>query len=115
MTGAKIGARKLTYSLFAGIWWPKLLVSVSKFIFACIIYKKTKHLASFPTGLLHTLPITISRFISWSGNSVTDFPLSQNYNAIFVYVNYWKKCTKLIPCFMREDLLIAKQVALLIF
>ena len=46
---------------------------------------------------------------------VTDFPLSQGYNAIFVCVDCLKKYTKLIPCFMGEDLLTAEQVALLFF
>ena len=44
---------------------------------------------------------------------VTDFPLSQGYNAIFVCVNCLTKYTKLILCFMGADLLKAEKVTLL--
>ena len=46
---------------------------------------------------------------------VTDFPLSQGYNAIFVYVDHLTKYTKPILCFIGKDPLISEQVALLFF
>ena len=46
---------------------------------------------------------------------VTDVCQSQGYNAIFVYIDCLTKYTKLIPCFMGEDHLTVKQVALLSF
>ena len=115
MTSAYFRARQLIYSLFDRIWWPKLRVFVSKSISAYNIFKKTKESTSLTTGLLHPLPIPILRFTSWCMDFVTDFPLSQGYNAIFVYVDYFLKYTKLIPCFMGGDLLTAEQVALLFF
>ena len=48
-------------------------------------------------------------------NFVTELPLSKDYNAIFVYVDWLTKYIKFIPCFMGEDLLIDEQVALLFF
>ena len=115
VTGAHLGARKLTYALFARVWWPKLRDSVSKFIAACDVCKKTKDSTAKPTGLLHPLPIPTSRFTSWSMDFVTDFPLAQGFNAIFVCVDRLTKFTKLIPCFMGENSLTAEHVALLFF
>ena len=45
----------------------------------------------------------------------TDFPLSQGYNAIFMCVDSLTKYTKLIPCFMGEDLLTTEKDSLLFF
>ena len=84
VNSSHLSARKLTYSLFASVWWPKLHASVSKFISACDVCKKTKDSTSLLTGLLHPLPIPTLTFTSWSMDFVTDFPLSQGYNAIFV-------------------------------
>ena len=46
---------------------------------------------------------------------ITDFPLSQGYNAIFVFIDRLIKYTKLTLCFMGEDLLTAELVAFLFF
>ena len=93
-----LSTRKLIYSLFAHVWWPKLHASVSKFISACDFWKKPKDSTSLLTGLLHPLPIPTLQFTSWSMDFVTDFPLSQGYNAIFVCMDCLTKYTKLILC-----------------
>ena len=46
---------------------------------------------------------------------VIDFLTSWDYNAIFVYMDYLTKYTKLTPCFMRKELLTAERVVLLFF
>ena len=104
MISAQLDARKLTYSLFAAIWWPKLHASVSKFIYICDVYKKTKNSTSFLNGLLRPLLIPTSIFTFWSIDFVTKFPLLQGYTAIFVSVDCLTKYIKLILCFMGEDL-----------
>ena len=62
--------------------------------FLCRVYKKTKYSTFLTTGLLHPFPIPTSRFNSWSPDFVTDFPLSQGYNSIFVCVDHLTKHTK---------------------
>ena len=101
MIGTHLGAMKLTYSLFNRIWWPKLCASISKFISICDVYKKTKDSISLPTGLLHPLLIPTSRFTSWSIIFVTDFPLSQGYNAIFVCMDSLTKIHLVNPIIHR--------------
>ena len=91
------------------------MVMLSKSIAACDVCKKTKDSTSFPTGLLHPLPIPTSILTSWSIYFITALPLSQGYNAIFVCMDRLTKCTKLILCFIGEDLLTDEQVALLLF
>ena len=115
VNSSHLGARKLTYTLFAFVWWPKLCVSASKLISARDVCKRTKDSTSLPTGILHTFPIPMPRFTPWSMDFVTDFPLSQDYNAIFVFMDYLTKYTKLVICFLGEHLLTAEQVALLFF
>ena len=76
VTSAYLRDIKLTYSLLARVWWPKLRASVQNFFDECIVFKKTKDPTSLPTGLLHPLPNLTSRFTSWRMDFVTDFPLS---------------------------------------
>ena len=114
-TGAHLGSGKLTYSLFARVWWPKLRVSVSKFIASCDTCKHVKDSTTIPASLLQHLPVPPSRFSSWSMDFITDLPLSHNCNAILVCVNRLTKFTKLIPCFMGDESLTAEQVAHLFF
>ena len=113
---ANIGARELTFSLwFSIIGWPKLYASVSKFNATCDVCKKIKNSTSLPTGLLHLLPFPTSRSTYWSIGFLTEFPLSQGYNAIFVCIDYLTKYNKFIPCFTGKDLLTGDQFALLCF
>ena len=113
MTGAHLGAKKLTCSLFARVWWLKLHASVIKSISACDVFKKTKDTTSLSTGLLNPLLIPTSRFTSWSMDSATDFPLSQG--CYFCVCRLFDKYTKSILCFVGEDLFIAEQFSLLFF
>ena len=114
MTGAHFGARKFTCSLFAYIWRPKLYAYICKFISACDACKKPKDSTFLHAGLLHSLLIPKSRFTYYS-MVITEFPLLQGYNAIFVYMDCLTKYTNLIQCFMGEHLLTSEQVALLFF
>ena len=91
------------------LWWK---IHFCIYIFFC---KKTKDSTSLQTGLLHPVTIPTSRFTSWSMAFATNFPLAQGCNAIFVCVDCLTKYTRLIPCFMGEDLLIVEPVALLFF
>ena len=103
MTSAHLGARKLTYSIFAYVWLPKLHTSVS-ISFLHIIFTRNHrfcilaHRSAAPIANFH-IKINFLDFI-------TDFPLSQGYNAIFVYVDHLINYTKLFPCFMGGYLLI---------
>ena len=45
----------------------------------------------------------------------TDFLLSKDYNTIFVCVEFLTKNTRLIPCFIGEELLAAEQVVFIFF
>ena len=114
MTDARISARKLTYSLFDHVWWPKLCVFFSKFISEYVVYRKPNIPNTFYWSAA-PLPISTSIFTSWSMVFVIDFPLLQCYNAIFVCMDHLIKYTKLFPCFLQEDILTIEQVALLIF
>ena len=115
VTGAHLSTRKLVFSLFACVWLPKIRASISRFIFACYVCKRIKNFTSLPTGLWHPFLISTPRFTSWSMDFVTGFPLSQGYNAIFVYVDCLTKYIKSIPCFMGEDLLRAEKVVFMFF
>ena len=82
---------------------PKLYAFVNKPIVVSDIYKKTKDSTSLTTGFMQPLPVAILRFTSWSMNFVTNFTLSQGYNAIFMYVDCLTKYNKFILYFMIKN------------
>ena len=51
----------------------------------------------------------------WSIDFTTDLPLSQGVNSIYTYINKFTKTVKLLPYFVCEGQLTAKEVAMLLF
>ena len=91
VNGAQLEARKLSYSLVAHVWWPKLHASVSQFISTYDVYKKARDSTSLPTGLLPPLPIPTYRFTFCSMDCINDF-LCHKVTMLFLCV--WIFLTK---------------------
>ena len=86
MTGANISVKKLTYSLFPRVWWPKLHAFVRKFIAVCGVCKKTKDSTSLTASLLHPLLIYILMFTSL----IIDFVVTFLYHKVtMLYLCMW--------------------------
>ena len=54
----------IAYVLFAATWWPNLCASVSKFIDVYKTFKRVKDSSSLPAGIICTLLILDSYFIT---------------------------------------------------
>ena len=67
------------------------------------------------TGVLAPLPVPTARLSEWSMDFITNLPLCSDYNSILTVVDRLTKFTFLIPCFVGEGALSAKQVAHLFF
>ena len=61
------------------------------------------------------MPVPPARFHSYTLDFVTDLPLARGFNCILTIVDYLTKFTRLIPCTMGEDKLLAAKVAELLF
>ena len=61
------------------------------------------------------MEIPAGHFDVWSMDSITDLPLSREFNAIYTCVNKFTKTVKLQPCFVGEGQLTTKEVAMLFF
>ena len=66
-------------------------------------------------GFLAPLPVPTARLSEGSIDFITHLPICSGYNGIFTVVDRLTKFTFLIPCFVGEGALSAKQVALLFF
>ena len=89
-----------------------MLLLANSLLHVMFVRKKTKDSTSFSTGLLHPLLIPTFIFNSWIMSFITDFPLPQDYNAIFLHINCSTKYIKLIPCFIWQDFLTTEKIAL---
>ena len=80
---------------------------MTRFIAAYETCKHVKDSDSLLFALLNPVLVPTSHLTFQSMDSVTNFQLSQDFNDIFVYVNYLAEFTKLIPFLMGEEYIIA--------
>lgn len=61
------------------------------------------------------MPIPESKFTYWTMDFVTDLPMFDGFNALFVCVDKFSKLCRLVPCRVGENALTAPVVARLFF
>jgi hypothetical protein len=71
---------------------------VKEFIQLCDTCARRKVLQHRPYGLLHSLPVPKGLWLLLSIDFITDFPLVNRNNSIFVVVDRLTKMAHFIPC-----------------
>jgi hypothetical protein len=71
---------------------------VKEFIQSCDIYARRKVPRHRSYGLLHPLPVPNDSWLSLSMNFITDLPLANRKDLIFMVVNRLIKMAHFIPC-----------------
>jgi len=93
-----LGTKKTTELLCRTFWWPGVSSSVRDFCRKCDSCQRNKGSAASPFGLLQPLPIPEYPWESVSLDLVTDLPISNGFDAVFVVVDRLTKYIILVPC-----------------
>ena len=79
-------------------WWPQLWKFVKEYVLTCDICSRSKTPRHRPYGLLQPLPIPEQPGSSISMDFITDLPVSQSFDSIFVVVDRLTKMAHFVPC-----------------
>ena len=79
-------------------WWLQMWKHVKEFIQSCNTCARGNFLWHRPYGLFHLLPLLKDPWLSLSIDFITDLPLVNENDSIFVVVNWLTKMAHFIPC-----------------
>ena len=92
------GYNKTLELISRDFWWPQMWKDVKEFILSCDVCLRSKIPRHRPYGLLQPLPIPHRPWSSISMDFITDLPLSNAYDSIFVVVDRLTKMAHFVPC-----------------
>lgn len=92
------GYNKTLELISRDFWWPQMWKDVKEFVTSCDICSRSKNPRHRPYGLLQPLPIPHRPWSSVSMDFITDLPLSNSFDSIFVVVDRLTKMAHFIPC-----------------
>lgn len=78
-------------------WWPAMKSHVQEFIVSCIQCTQHKTDRQTPAGSLKLLPLPSRPWMHISIDFITDLPVSQGHNAIWVVVDRFSKMAHFVP------------------
>ena len=78
-------------------YWPHLRKSIRRMIKNCDACQRAKPTRHAPYGLLHALPVPTERWIDLSMDFITDLPVSNTFDSIFVVKDRLSKQAHFIP------------------
>jgi hypothetical protein len=91
------GFNKTMELISRDFWWPKMWNRVKEFIQSCGTYARRKVPRHWPY-VLYLLPIPKGPWLSLSMDFITDLPLANGNDSIFVVVNRLTKMVHFILC-----------------
>ena len=97
-TAGHFGILKTYYLVKRNYYWVGMKKDVVNFIKGCHICTRNKSVKHLPYGLLQPLPIPEARWTSVSMDFITDLPVSQKFDSIFVVKDRLTKNAHFIPC-----------------
>ncbi len=92
------GFNKTLELISRDFWWPQMWKAVKEFVLSCDICSRSKNPRHRPYGLLQPLPVPKQPWSSISMDFITDLPLSDSFDSIFVVVDRLTKMAHFIPC-----------------
>jgi hypothetical protein len=78
-------------------WWPGLTSYVKNYVHSCDTCAHAKSARKKYDGLLQPLPVPSHPFASIGFDFITDFPLSDGFNCILVFVDRLTKTGHFVP------------------
>jgi hypothetical protein len=96
-TVGHFGFNKTMELISQDFWWPQMWKLVKEFIQSCDTCTRGKVPRHRPYGLLHPLPIPKGSWLSLSIDFITDLPLANGKDSIFVVVDRLTKIAHFIP------------------
>ena len=92
------GATKMYQDLKMMFWWPNMKREVSEFVYACLVYQKTKIEHQRPSGKLQPLEIPQWKWDNISMDFVVGLPRTpRDLDSIWVIVDKLTKSAHFIP------------------
>jgi cytochrome b len=78
-------------------WWPKMDHEIIEYMRSCLECQKDKTTCHKPYGLLSPLELPYALWMSIAMDFITDLPLSENCDQLWVIVDRFTKMAHFIP------------------
>jgi hypothetical protein len=92
-----LGAQKTNEYVRRWFWWPKIGKYIDSFCESCDICQATKTVNQKPQGFLHSMPIPDRPWASIAMDFVGPFPLSNNFDYVWVILDRFTSLVHLVP------------------
>jgi hypothetical protein len=92
------GIRKTKSIISQTFWWVSITKDIQEYVKGCRVCARSKIIRLKPAGLLQPLAIPPRPWFSISMDFITDLPITDNCNAIWVVVDKFSKMAHFIPC-----------------
>jgi hypothetical protein len=92
------GSAKTIELVSRNYWWPGLRCMVKRYIAGCDACLHAKTSRHQPYGLLHPLEVPDAPWTHISLDFITDLPLTQDLDSIFVVKDRFSKMAHFLPC-----------------
>jgi hypothetical protein len=97
MVAGHMGMDKTMELVTRNFWWPNLEHSVREYVRSCLECQKNKNPRHAPFGHLQPMELHYRPWQSISMDFITDLPLSEGCDSIWVIVDMFSKMTHFIP------------------
>jgi hypothetical protein len=91
------GQDKMIEFIRRNFWWPKMDQQIIDYIRSCLECQKDKAAHHKPYGLLSPLELPYATWISITMDFITDLPLSEDCDQLWVIVDRFTKIAHFIP------------------
>jgi hypothetical protein len=81
------GQDKTIELIGCNFWWPKIDQEIIEYIRSCLECQKDKVICHKPYGLLSLLELPDAPWISIAMDFITDLPLSEDYDQLWVIID----------------------------
>jgi hypothetical protein len=91
------GQDKMIELIQQNFWWPKMDQEIIEYIRSCLECQKDKATCHKPYGLLSPLELPYAPWTSITMDFITDLPLSEDCNQLWVIIDRFTKMAHFIP------------------
>jgi cytochrome b len=91
------GQDKMIELIRYNFWWPKMDQEIIEYITSCLEYQKDKASCHKPYGLLLLLELLYALWTSIAMDCITDLPLSEDCDQLWVIIDRFTKMAHFIP------------------